>query len=150
MKNLYHYLNTLIFCLFLAIISNGVVNAQTVWNSASPYTTPRQGHTSVAYNGFLYVIGGTTDDVTRYNDVQFAPINADGSLGTWQTTTPFYNGRRGHTSVAYNGYLYVIGGTPTGGGLLNDVQYAPINPDGSLGTWQYTTSFNNGRLLIVV
>jgi hypothetical protein len=146
MKNLYHYLNVLIFCSFIALLSSDVVIAQTVWNSTSSLNIPRQGHISVAYNGYLYVIGGTTDDVTRYNLVQFAPINADGSLGTWQTTTPFMNGRRGHTSVAYNGNLYVMGGTPSGGGLLNDVQFAPIHADGSIGAWQFTVPFNYGRL----
>jgi hypothetical protein len=102
-------------------------------------------HASVAYNGYLYVLGGT-DGVTRFNDVQYAPFNPDGSLGTWQGTTSFNTGRAGHTSVVSNGYVYVLGGSPNGGGVLNDVQYAPFNPDGSLGTWQSTTSFNTGRL----
>jgi N-acetylneuraminic acid mutarotase len=118
----------------------------SAWNSTSTFNTPRSEHTSVAYNGYLYVIGGENSG-TRFNDVQYAPINSDGSTGTWQNTTPFNNGRRSHTSVAYNGYLYVIGGAPNGGGVLNDVQYAPINSDGSLGAWQSTTSFSTGRLV---
>ena len=44
------------------------------------------------------------------NDVQYAPINANGSVGAWTATTSFNTARYGHTSVAYNGYLYVIGG----------------------------------------
>jgi len=118
-----------------------------IWITAAQFDTPREAHTSVAYNGYVYVLGGTTDGgVTGLNDVQYAPFNPDGSLGTWQSTTSFNTGRDRHASVAYNGHLYVIGGAPSGGGVLNDVQHAPIHPDGSLGTWQSTTSFNTGRL----
>jgi uncharacterized repeat protein (TIGR02543 family) len=117
------------------------------WSTTTPFNTPRQAHTSVVYNGYLYVLGGFDGtDTIHYNDVQYAPINADGSLGTWQAATPFNTGRRGHTSVAYNGYLYVMGGT-TLASALNDVQFAPINADGSLGSWQYTTPFNTGRFV---
>ncbi len=116
------------------------------WTATTSMSSPRNAFTSVAYNGYLYVLGGTVDDITRFNDVQYAPINSDGSVGTWRSTTSFNAGRRSHTSVVYNGYLYVIGGTPTGGGMLNDVQFAPINSDGSLGGWQNTTSFTTGRL----
>jgi Leucine-rich repeat (LRR) protein/N-acetylneuraminic acid mutarotase len=117
-----------------------------IWKSATPLNIARSGHTSVAYNGYLYVLGGTQDDVNRFNDVQYAPILSDGSLGAWRATSPFNMGRRGHTSVVYNGYLYVMGGTPNGGDVLGDVQFARINPDGSLGAWQNTTPFGPGRL----
>ncbi len=136
---------------FLLLLLAQTIRAQApielaAWNTATSFAIPRGSHSGVAYNGYLYVLGGTADDVTRFNDVQFAPINADGSLGAWQSTTSFNTGRRSHASVAYNGYLYVLGGAPTGGGVLNDVQYAPINADGSLGAWQYATSFSPGRL----
>ena len=113
------------------------------WTATSSFTTARSSHTAVAYNGYLYVIGGY-DGNTFINDVQYAPINPDGSIGTWSTTTSFPNARYGHASVAYNGYLYVIGGL--GGSFYqNDVQYAPINPDGTVGTWTATSSFTTGR-----
>jgi N-acetylneuraminic acid mutarotase len=127
-------------------VVQGITYQLGAWNSTASFTTPRSAHTSVAYNGYVYVLGGEGSDGTRYNDVQYAPIHADGSLGSWKNATPFNTGRRSHTSIAYNGYLYVIGGTPSGGGVCNDVQYARINPDGSLGNWQGTTPFNTGRL----
>jgi hypothetical protein len=100
----------------------------------------------VAYNGYLYVVGGTTDGTTpnNRNDVQLAIINTNGTVGTWVNTTAFPKSRYGHISVACNGYLYVMGGN--GSGLFfNDVQLSPINTNGTLGDWNTTTSFTTGR-----
>ena len=63
----------------------------------------------MAYNGYLYIIGGN-DGAVPLNVVQFAPINADGTIGAWTATTPLTTTRQGQTNVAYNGYLYLIGG----------------------------------------
>jgi N-acetylneuraminic acid mutarotase len=120
------------------INANGTVGA---WTATTSFTTARYGHTSVAYNGYLYVIGGYSP--SYLSNVQYAPINANGTVGTWTATTGFTTGRFGHTSVAYNGYLYVIGGYS--GSSLNDVQYAPINANGTIGTWTTTTGFPTAR-----
>ncbi len=157
---------------FAPINSNGTIGA---WHFTSAgadngttfsagFTDPRYGHTTVAYNGYLYVTGGSngtsTNDCangTGYcNGVQFAPINSNGTIGAWHYThastddgTTFVAGfntaRYEFTSVAYNGYLYVIGGqsgslgdcvsTPT---LCSGVQFAPINSNGTIGVWHYT------------
>jgi N-acetylneuraminic acid mutarotase len=115
------------------------------WNSTTPFITSRWGHTSVVLNGYVYVIGGLDDGANRLNDVQYAKINADGTVGTWNTTTPFITGRNSHTSVVHNGYVYVIGGVNDGANHLNDVQYAKINADGTVGPWNSTTSFVTER-----
>ena len=136
---------------YAPINANGTIGT---WQSTTSFTTARNAHTSVAYNGYLYVIGGYTGSV-YLNDVQYAPINANGTIGSWAYThnsindgvafvAGFTTARNDHTSVAYNGYLYVIGGY-TGSVYLNDVQYAPINANGTIGTWQSTTSFTTGR-----
>jgi len=48
-----------------------------------------------------------------------------GSIANWTATTSFPTPRYGHTSVAYNGYLYVIGGYGAAGSL-NDVQFTTL------------------------
>ncbi|MBI3097766.1 MAG: hypothetical protein HYY93_05885, partial [Planctomycetes bacterium] len=118
-----------------------------VWSTATTtFATPREGHTSVVYNGYLYVIGGNGGSGVL-NDVQYASINPDGSVGAWATaTTTFATPRIFHTSVVYNGFLYVIGGSDGVGVILNDVQYAAINSDGSVGAWATaTTTFATPR-----
>src|SRR5581483_3112595 len=100
------------------------------------------GATSVAYNGYLYEIGGCATTCPT-SEVDYAPINADGTIGTWtQNSTSLLNTTYLHTSVAYNGYVYVIGGwilAPT-----TAVEYAPINANGTIGTWATTTSLLQG------
>ena len=141
---------------FAPINANGTVGT---WTATSSFTTGRFGHTSVVYNGYLYVIGGT-DATSRFNDVQFAPINANGTVGTWAATTSFTTGRSYHTSVVYNGYLYVICGYDATYTYLSDVQYAAINANGTVSSWTATTGFpttralhasvvNNGNLYVI-
>ena len=113
------------------------------WTSTNSFANARGGMGTVAYNGYLYIVGGAGNSV-YYNDVQYAPINSNGTIGTWTATTSFTTARWGLIAVAYNGYLYIMGGQYSSS-YLNDVQYAPINANGTLGTWAATTSFTTGR-----
>ncbi len=121
------------------INSNGTLGA---WAATTSFPTARNAHASVAYNGHLYVLGGNTGP-TRLNDVLVAPVNPDGTLGAWALTTAFPVPRASHTSVAYNGYLYVVGGYDAG--RFDDVQVAPMNADGTVGAWTSATSFQAAR-----
>ncbi|HSX17282.1 MAG TPA: hypothetical protein VLH86_04225, partial [Patescibacteria group bacterium] len=122
--------------------------------SSGTFTGARWGHSSVVYNGYLYVIGGS--GVSTFDDVQYAPINANGTIGTWASTTSFTTARVAQTSVVYDGYLYIIGGSTFASTTscavgsastwyCNDVQYAPINANGTIGSWNTTTTFTTAR-----
>src|SRR6185312_6730859 len=101
---------------------------------ALPYTDA--AHMSVAYNGYIYTIAGITGAGTT-SSVVFAPINATGSLGAWSFTQPLpYASADSFGAAAYNGYLYVTGGT-VNGGTTSSVVFAPINATGSLGAWSF-------------
>jgi N-acetylneuraminic acid mutarotase len=121
------------------VVSGGHIQT---WGGATAFATARYNHTTAAYNGFLYVIGGTTGSA-YLNDIQFAPINSNGTIGTWTATTSFATPRAAHASAVYNGYLYVTGGTD--GTPMSDVQFAPLNADGSVGAWSATSSFTTAR-----
>jgi len=111
----------------------------------SGFTNTRTNHSSVVYNGYIYIVGGFDGNSVYYNDVQYAPINANGTIGTWVTDsgTSFTNARRSFGAAVYNGYLYIVGGSD--GSNFSDVQYAAINSDASINTWSYTTSFSVNR-----
>ena len=122
--------------------SDGTIGS---WASTTPLPEPRGAHTSVVYDGSLYVIGGSADD-GQHDDVWYAQINLDGSLGSWTSTTPLPVEKSNHTSVLYNGYIYVIGGGGVGGPYdIRSVWYAPIHLDGTIGNWSQTTSLLKGR-----
>jgi hypothetical protein len=142
-----------------AIVTNGIAScngggAATWCTSSNTFTTARFGHTSIAYNGYLYIIGGFKFGAPNdMNDVQFASLNSStGAVGTWTTSAnSFITGRSLHTTVVYNGYLYLMGGRNASNTTYNDVQYASISSTGSVGVWHYTdsgqdrnTTFNSG------
>ena len=124
-------------------ITRGSVTGGTVdsWNTTTGLPADRAQLTAVAYNGYIYVMGGYDGGSTYFNSVVYAPINSNGTLGSWNTTSSFTTARSFHSSVAYNGYVYVIGGSADQGSTtMSDVQYAKINSNGTLGTWSTTTS----------
>ena len=108
------------------------------WSStqALPYAVDAFG--SAAYNGYLYVAGGYLGGTTYTSTVLFAPINGNGTVGSWTPTKalPFTPNNPG--MAVYNGYLYLIGGAVGSGGTTSTVLYAPINATGSLGAWTVT------------
>jgi hypothetical protein len=127
-------------------INRGSLTGATVssgWSATTSLTTARSDMSNVAYNGFMYNLGGY-DGTSYLNDVQYAPINANGTIGTWTATASFTTARKGHNAVAYNGYMYILGGYD-GTTARNDVQYAPINANGTIGTWTATASFTTAR-----
>jgi N-acetylneuraminic acid mutarotase len=111
------------------------------WSSANNFPTARSNFAAVADRGYLYVLGGSGDSGTLHDDVQYARINlAGGTLGSWQATQSFTTARNSFEGVAYDGYLYVLGGY--GSGQLNDVQSARINNGGSgaAASWQSSSN----------
>ncbi len=125
----------LAFVDYAPINSNGTLGA---WTAATSLPTATNDATSVAYNGYVYEIGGNTSSGI-VSTVDYAPINSDGTLGSWTATTSLPVTTDLATSVAYNGYVYEIGGY-NGSAITATVDYAPINANGTLGSWTATTS----------
>jgi uncharacterized repeat protein (TIGR01451 family) len=99
-------------------------------------------HTSVVIHDRVYVLGGRDNSGTTYAAVCFAPINADGSLGAWQTTASLDEGLHLLKAVALNGRIYVIGGQNASMAARNTVYVGEPDPaTGQIDTWTPTTSF---------
>ncbi len=113
-------------------------------------TAGRADHATVAYNGYLYILGGcfnytsgacTSGD--NMTDVEGAPINADGSLGSWTTTGMTALPSDGSSlggAVAYNGHMYVVAGKTNSTSASTKVWYATISSTGTIGSWVDSTS----------
>jgi hypothetical protein len=104
------------------------------WHT-NPYslTMPLYGATAASLtptSGIPVVValGGNAGQGNYFNNVQFAPILKDGSIGAWTFDThQFAAPRWGHVTVVYNSFLYVMGGAQRGGdGYLNDVQVSTV------------------------
>jgi len=113
------------------------------WTPTASLPSPRGFHAAAVYNGFVYVTGGWMTGQGANPDVLVAPVNADGTLGAWAATTELPGNRASHSCVAYNGFLYLIGGEQY---LANTTAFvAPINADGTIGAWTQTTDLVTGH-----
>lgn len=115
------------------INSNGTLG---FWNASASDDLPNAlgNHSIVAKNGYMYVIGGTPVGSTATSTVLYAPIDSSGLIGTWSTTTALPVARKDHTSYERNGNIYVFGGRAPSA-VTSSIIYAPINSDGTLGSW---------------
>ncbi|MGB3220186.1 MAG: hypothetical protein WBD79_22550, partial [Anaerolineae bacterium] len=109
------------------------------WTAVTSLPEALDSAAAVTVGDWLYVIGGQ-HGVQATASVRRARINADGSLGGWQTITPLPVALDGHAAVAHNGRIYVMGGYQE-----HNVYMAPANPDGSLGAWQTVSQLPSAR-----
>ena len=134
--------------------ANPGTGACSGWCSTAAYSLPagRANFSLVAYNGFLYAMGGTDSTGTRQSSVYIAKLGANGEPQLWHPTdsnpnnwtywhqdTGLSNIRAYSGAVAYNNRMYLLGGigptTP-----VNTVQIADILPTGKLGSWSSSTN----------
>jgi hypothetical protein len=103
-----------------------------------PELHEERGFIDAAVHGdYVYVVGGGNGEHGQHllHSVERAKIQADGSLGPWeQEKNGMVVARRCSKVIATDRALYSFGGF--GGVLLDSVEYAEFQPDGSLGEWQ--------------
>lgn len=129
------------------------------WCSSNDYALPakRTNLSLVAYNGYLYAIGGMDESGNRVNSVYIAKIGTNGEPQLWHPTNTnpsswvyWYQDasmnlssvRSDFTATAYNSRLYLIGGRSSSG-PVSTVEIASINPTGALGSWTASTALPN-------
>lgn len=125
---------------YAQISSSGAITSWTP-TQALPLALYQFG--AVAYNGYLYALGGeylSGGFPEPNNNTYYAPINANGTLGSWTSTTALALSYPSGPAVAYDGYMYVVGGGNSIGGSTANVISAKINANGSLGSWSQTTA----------
>ncbi|MBS2021521.1 MAG: cadherin-like domain-containing protein [Deltaproteobacteria bacterium] len=111
--------------------SRAIAGVNAAANSASaPFTSGREFTSAAAWNGRLYAIAGYDGNTTNFSEVRAAPIAADGSVGTFTTLTALPSARSSACAVAYNGFLYVIGGSPAANN--SSVLVTHLKADGTL------------------
>ncbi len=105
------------------------------WNTLNTLPAITSANQAVAHNGYLFVMGGTTNGSVMLSTIYSAQINGNGTIGTWATLNTIPQTVAYHMSVVSNGYIFVIGGNNGGGSAISTVYSAPIKSDGTIGTW---------------
>jgi hypothetical protein len=108
-------------------------------------------NSSIIANGFLYVIGGCTNNScsTTLGNVAYVAISSTGEMtkpatcpsgtyrgGSWcvDTTHTIAGGIGAASPVVFGGQIYLVGGLD-GSGNINEINRTTINSDGSIGAW---------------
>src|SRR5713101_3320135 len=95
---------------------------------------------------FVYVIGGqqnSTDAPGGLTSVYQASVDPNsGIVGTWSqlTNSSLPESLVGLAASIFNGQIYVVGGLRADGTPSPNLYSAPVNSDGSLGTWTKQTN----------
>ena len=122
----------------LDIAGSGTCGAGNIWCTTSSLYAAAQETFSVAVNGYIYMIAGYTTGGSNMATNQFAPINSNGTLGAWATTSPLPYSLGLMNGAYWNGFIYLIGGNPG-----NEVLYTQVNNGGPGTVSAWTTSPNN-------
>ncbi len=109
------------------------------WATLPSLPEPLDNMAAVAANGSIYVLGGELSTVGAVSDTIYrAQVNADGSIGSWQTLPdPLPMPTRYHAAAVACNQLFMIAGVDESR-ERDGVFVAPIQDDGSLGTWELT------------
>jgi len=124
---------------------NGAANQDTVyyttinadgtlaaWNTTTALPQKLSFSGAVVANGRIYVAGGwfgTGWTTATYSAV----INADGTVGTWNTLSSLPKAIGNHVLLGSGNALYVAGGLDSAS--QKGVYSAPLQADGTLGNW---------------
>jgi hypothetical protein len=117
------------------------------WVTASDLPFGRFHLATAQYNGWIYLSGGLDDSFMSSPLVLGLYVQPDGGLTGLQAMTTLPTPRDHHSSFAYAGHLYVVGGeyvdpVTNQSTALNDVLSAPIHDDGKLGDWSEVSTLD--------
>lgn len=96
----------------------------------------------------VYLLGGSGP----YDTVRTAPIDSSGIIGAWTTSAPMPTGISESQAVITRNRVYLLGGYITGGHYTALIHTAPINTDGTFGTWatagNIPASFGQSQVIV--
>jgi len=130
------------------------------WSNAGAYPIEIALHGVIGVGSRIYVVGGQNNASGALTEVRFADVQANGTLGAWNSTISLPAPRYRFSVTAANGYLYATGGYD-GASAQNSIYYAKINDNGTIQPWQlanfapaqgryyHSSHVSNGRLTLV-
>lgn len=110
----------------------------STWQTLNPLPKNLSLGAATISGNRLYYAGGFNSSETNQN-VYTAPINQDGTIGTWTTAGLLPKPLFGFGMIEYNGKLIIAGGLDPNGFSANTYTTS-LNPDGTLGGWTESTS----------
>lgn len=133
----------------------GLDGSVGAWGNTTELPAATHSAAAVLYRGYLYVIGGAdAQNVPRANTYR-AKVNANGTLGAWETMPALPVVTTNHALINFGPYLYVAGGdtaavdpaaNAVSGKETSAVYLARIDMrDGKIPSWSPLTSPGKAR-----
>jgi len=129
---------------YLATVYTAPINSDGTlgtWTTGTSLPGNLKQSQAVMTKDRVHLMGG--DNGSSVSTVYTAPVNSDGTLGTWTTGTSLPAAKHTASAVVTKDRVYLMGGD-NGSGLVSNVYTAPVNSDGTLGSWSTTTSLPGG------
>ncbi|MHA6764671.1 Kelch repeat-containing protein [Streptacidiphilus sp. PAMC 29251] len=121
---------------YYAQVNNGQISS---WLTGPPLPVTLMSPMTAAVNGWLFVIGGVISSLAVVSTVYYAAINADGSLGPWQTGPALPAANQafgpGFDLAVADDLIVIIGGAGTGGLSLSTVTVLAVTAAGPGDNW---------------
>lgn len=112
------------------------------WVTDTSLPSGIQGFQAIVTKNRVYLLGGYSAGSVA--TVYTAPINTDGTLGVWTTGTSLPIALSSSQALVTNSRVYLFGGLSSSGSIA-DIYSAPINLDGTLGTWATNNSLPQAK-----
>jgi hypothetical protein len=113
-------------------------NLTSDWSNVGTLPVAMENMDYVAAKGRFYLIGGINNS-GYLTTVYSAPINSDGTLGSFREETPLPIARSYHVNFIIKDKLYVVGGG--NGSYIKTIYRATINNNGTLSNWETLPDF---------
>ena len=116
------------------IDTDGTINA---WVTETSLPVSLSGHRAIVTKNRVYIVGGSngTVDNPSSTTVYTASIDSTGTIGTWSTATSFPVACAAMGCFVTRARAYLFGGVNSSGAPSSVIYTAPVNADGTLGTW---------------
>ncbi len=117
------------------------------WREDRATNVDRYIHAATSLGERLYLLGGHVRSEARlsHDEVEMATIDEDGTLRSWRKqATALRVPRFIASAFALNDHLYMLGGHD-GRTRLRSVEVAPLERDGGVGAWSFTTALEEPR-----
>jgi len=105
----------------------------TGWTTGTPLPGALFISQTIVTRNRVYLLGGS-NGISSVSTVFTAPINSDGTLGTWTTSVSLPGTLHASQAIVTRNRIFLLGGWAT-----SIVYTTTINADGTLGTWTTST-----------
>ncbi|HSX33896.1 MAG TPA: hypothetical protein VLF91_06190 [Candidatus Saccharimonadales bacterium] len=134
--------------LYAKVGADGSVGSWSTATGVLPASATIARASAVAANGYIYLMGGTSDNTNANGKTTVyyvQPSTSTGDIGSnWSTSAnslPAASGRTGATAVVANSYVYYMGGIDTSSAVQTSIYTSQLpSAGGDLAAWATSSS----------